>query len=221
MEVWDQPAERIYMDMDGMMINSRDNEKRMEGKAAIVWSERELAKADTYSLTDKRSMGSFSDPERFYWDVTAELYKRSGGRMDDVDSLVRGDGAAFIHGFRRDYAPKSRYLLDHHHLCEKVKERMSYVFEDREKRWEAQETILKYLNSDDVNGALEYIQKLTKRFRKEKKLYQLNRLAGYIQRNREGIWYKEAREKGISIGSGSADKAGDILICRRMKQCHP
>jgi hypothetical protein len=39
----------------------------------------------------------------------------------------------------------------------------------------------------------------------------------YIQRNREGIWYKEAREKGIPIGSGSADKAGDILICRRMK----
>ena len=29
--------------------------------------------------------------------------------------------------------------------------------------------------------------------------------------------YKEAREKGISIGAGSADKAGDILICRRMK----
>ena len=35
----------------------------------------------------------------------------------------------------------------------------------------------------------------------------LKKLAGYILRNREGIWYKEAREKGISIGAGSADKA--------------
>jgi hypothetical protein len=30
MEVWEQPAERIYMDMDGLMINSRDSKKRMD-----------------------------------------------------------------------------------------------------------------------------------------------------------------------------------------------
>jgi len=217
MEVWEDPPERIYMDMDGVMINSRDNSKRMEGKVAIVWSDRELVKADTYSLIDKLSMGSFTDSERFYWDVTAELYKRSGGKMDDVESLVRGDGAPFIHGFHKKHVPRSRYLLDHYHLCEKVKERLSPVFEDKQKRKEAQKTVLEYLNSDDVDGALEYIQKLVKRFRKKSKLSHLEKLAGYIERNREGIWYKEAREKGISIGAGSADKAGDILICRRMK----
>ena len=32
--------------MDVVMINSRNNVKRMEGKVALVWSERELAKAD-------------------------------------------------------------------------------------------------------------------------------------------------------------------------------
>jgi hypothetical protein len=31
-EAGEQPAERIYTDMDGVMINSRDNSKRMEGK---------------------------------------------------------------------------------------------------------------------------------------------------------------------------------------------
>ena len=109
------------------------------------------------------------------------------------------------------------YLLDHYHLCEKIKQRLSPVFEDKERRWEAQKTVLEFLHSDDVDGALEYIQKLQVRFRKKSKLYHLKKLADYIQRNREGIWYKEAREKGISIGAGSADKAGDILICRRMK----
>jgi len=49
------------------------------------------------------------------------------------------------------------------------------------------------------------------------KIQQLKKLADYIKRNKHGIWYKEARDKGISIGAGSADKAGDILICRRMK----
>lgn len=76
MKVNDQPVPLIYVDMDGVdmdgvMINSRDNAKRMEGKVALVWTNRELVKADTYALTDKRYMGSFSDPERFYWDVTA------------------------------------------------------------------------------------------------------------------------------------------------------
>ncbi len=90
MEVWEEPAERVYMDMDGVMINSR---KRMEGKVAVVWSNRELVRKDTYSLVDKRYMGSFSELERFYWDVTSEFYRRSGGQMDDVNSFVRGDGA--------------------------------------------------------------------------------------------------------------------------------
>jgi hypothetical protein len=217
MEVWKAPPVLIYTDLDGVMINCRDGTKRMEGKVAIVWSSRELVKSDTYSLTDKRAMGTFTDPERFYWEITGEVYKRSGGRMDEVDTLVRGDGAAFIRGFRKVYVPKSRYLLDHHHLCEKVKERLSGVYEDKRRRIKACDSILEFLNSDDVDGALEYIQNLTRIFRKKRKLYHLKKLAGYIERNREGIWYKEAREKGISIGSGSVDKAGDILICRRMK----
>jgi hypothetical protein len=218
MEVWEQPVERLYTDMDGVLINCRDGTKRMEGKVAIVWSQRELVKSDTYSLVDKRAMGTFTDPERFYWDVTAEVYKRSGGKMAEPDSLVRGDGAAFIRGFHNTYAPDSRYLLDHYHMCEKVKQRISgSVYADKKRRGEVRETIISYLDSDDVDGALTYIQRLSRRFRKRYKKEQLRKLAGYIERNRHGIWYKEAREKGISIGAGSGDKAGDILICRRMK----
>jgi hypothetical protein len=70
---------------------------------------------------------------------------------------------------------------------------------------------------------LSYIDVLSKRYRKKEKLEALKKLSGYVERNREGIWYEEAKSqgisigKGISIGSGSADKAGDIVICRRMK----
>jgi len=91
------------------------------------------------------------------------------------------------------------------------------LYEDKERREEVISKTLGYLNSDDVDGALGYIRELMNRFRSKRKLYHLNKLSAYLERNREGIWYKEAREKGISIGSGSADKAGDILICRRMK----
>jgi hypothetical protein len=72
-----------------------------------------------------------------------------------------------------------------------------------------------YCDGAAVDSALEYIQKLTRRFSDRRKLEHLQKLAGYIERNRHGIWYDEARKNGIS--AGSADKAGDILICRRMK----
>lgn len=218
LEVWEEVKNRIYMNLDGVMINSRDNAKRMEGKVGVVWSERELVRESTYSLIDKRYVGTFSDSERYYWDLVLELYKRSGGNPEEIEGLVRGDGAPFIRGFHSKYAFECKYILDYYHLCKKVRERLWSVY-DREKRFqEVKNQVMDYLNSGDVDGALEYIHSLEKRFRKRYKKEHLRKLAGYIERNRHGIWYKEAREKGISIGAGSADKAGDIIICRRMKR---
>lgn len=217
METWENLAERIYMDMDGVMINSRDNSKRMEGKVSVVWSKRELVKEDTYSLVDKRFMGSFCDPERFYWDIVAELYKRSGGNLDGVESYVRGDGAPFIRGFRDKYTFFSRYILDYYHLCRKVRDRLYALYDKEKRREEVRDAIMEYLHSGEVDGALAYLQKLMRRFRSRSKQYHLKKLSAYIERNRDGIWYDEAEKQGISIGAGSADKAGDILICRRMK----
>jgi Uncharacterised protein family (UPF0236) len=220
MELWNPPKQRIYVDMDGVMLNSRDNAKRMEGKVGLVWSERELVKCDTYLLTDKRYMGTFDDLVRFKWDMVAEIHKRSGGNLDGVEVLVRGDGASWIKGFREEHLPNSRYILDHHqvpYLCEKVKERFGTVIEDNRKCQQSIDELMKLLNSGAVDSALSYIDELSKRYRKQSKLSTLKRLSAYIERNREGIWYEEAKKQGISIGSGSADKAGDIVICRRMK----
>jgi predicted nucleic-acid-binding Zn-ribbon protein len=217
MKLWNPPKLRIYVDMDGVMINSRDNAKRMEGKVGLVWSERELVKDNTYALTDKLYIGTFTDLERFKWDMVAEIYKRSGGNLDGLDVLVRGDGASWINGFRMEHLPKSRYILDHHHLCEKVKERIGSVIEKVKDCRKSVDELMRILNAGDVDSALSYIDVLSKRYRNKDKLETLKRLSGYIERNREGIWYEEARSQGISIGSGSADKAGDIVICRRMK----
>ena len=195
MELWDPPQQRIYVDMDGVMINSRDNAKRMEGKVGLVWSERELVKENTYALTDKRYMGTFDDLERFKWDMTAEIYKRSGGNLDGVEVLVRGDGASWIKGFREEHLPNSRYILDHHHLCEKVKERFGAVIEDNGKCQQSIDELMKLLNTGAVDCALSYIDELSRRFRKQSKLATLKRLSAYIERNREGIWYEEARRQ--------------------------
>ena len=141
------------MDLDGVMINSRDNEKRMEGKVAVVWSDRELIREETYSLIDKRLFGSFCDSERYYWDIVLELYRRSGGKLEEIEALVRGDGAPFIHGFHSQYALLCRYILDYYHLCKKVRDRLWSVY-DREKRFrEVKAKVMDHLSSGDVDGA--------------------------------------------------------------------
>ena len=149
--------------------------------------------------------------------MVAEIYKRSGGNLDGVDVLVRGDGASWINGFRLEHLPKSRYILDHHHLCEKIKERIGSVIENVKGRRKSVDELIRILNAGDVDGALSYIDGLSRRYRKKEKLEALKKLSSYIEPNREGIWYEEAKRQDISIGSGSADKAGDIVICRRMK----
>jgi hypothetical protein len=59
-------------------------------------------------------------------------------------------------------------------FCRNVNEKLS--------RPSIKEKLMDYPNSGDVDGALEYIQNLTNRFRKRHKKKQLRKLAGYVER---------------------------------------
>jgi len=111
--------------MDGVVINSRDNAKRMEGKVSMVWSEQKMVNADRHAITDKRHKDSFLDKESLNWEIVLEIYKRSRGDLNGIECLVCGDSAPWIRGFREDHKPKSRCILDYYHLWKKVKERVS------------------------------------------------------------------------------------------------
>jgi hypothetical protein len=112
------------------------------------------ASENTYSLTDKLYIGTFSDLERFKRDMVSEIYKRSGGNLDGVEILVRGDGVSWINGFRLEHIPKSRYILAHHHLCEKVKERFGSVIENVKGRRKSVDELMRILNVGEVDSAL-------------------------------------------------------------------
>jgi hypothetical protein len=93
--------------------------------------------------------------------MVAEIYKRSGGNLDGVEILVRGDGASWINGFRLEHLPKSRYIFDHHHLCEKVKERFGSVIENVKDRRKSVNELMRILNAGEVDSALSYIDGLS------------------------------------------------------------
>jgi hypothetical protein len=94
--------------------------------------------------------------------MVSEIYKRSGGNLDGVEVLVRGDGASWINGFRLEHLPRSRYILDHHHLCEKVKERIGSVIENVKDCRKSVDELMRILNAGEVDIALSYIDVLSR-----------------------------------------------------------
>jgi hypothetical protein len=96
------------------------------------------------------------------------ICKRSGGNLDGVEVLV--DGASWINGFRLEHL--RRYILAHHHLCEKVKERFVSVIENvnvvpptngriKDCRKSVDE-LMRILNAGEVDSALSYIDGLSR-----------------------------------------------------------
>ena len=86
------------------------------------------------------------------------IYKRSGGNLDGVEVLV--DGASWINGFRLEHL--RRYILAHHHLCEKVKERFGSVIENVKECRKSVDELMRILNAGEVDSALSYIDGLSR-----------------------------------------------------------
>ena len=207
-------ANRIYIDVDGGMVNSWDEEERMEGKAAVIWSQKIKVKGRS-EIIDKFYTGTFNNYEELVDRIDYELCSRAKGK--EVELVLRGDGASWIRQMKRDYFPRALYILDWYHLVNKIRERLDEVFKGQAPIEEIEEELKDLLYNGKVKEAVDKLQELRSKLCAEGK-EAVRKLIGYIQRNQEGMWYKEARERGIDIGVGTAEKAVDLVICRRFKQ---
>ena len=207
-------ANRIYIDVDGGMVNSWDEEERMEGKAAVIWSQKIKVKGRS-EIIDKFYTGTFNNYEELVDRIDYELCSRAKGK--EVELVLRGDGASWIRQMKRDYFPRALYILDWYHLVNKIRERLDEAFKGQAPIEEIEEELKDLLYNGKVKEAVDKLQELRSKLCAEGK-EAVRKLIGYIQRNQEGMWYKEARERGIDIGVGTAEKAVDLVICRRFKQ---
>lgn len=205
---------RIYIDVDGGMVNSWDEEERMEGKAAVIWSQKIKVKGRS-EIIDKFYTGTFNNYEELVDRIDYELCSRAKGK--EVELVLRGDGASWIRQMKRDYFPRALYILDWYHLVNKIRERLDEAFKEQAPIEEIEEELKDLLYNGKVKEAVDKLQELRSKLCAEGK-EAVRKLIGYIQRNQEGMWYKEARERGIDIGVGTAEKAVDLVICRRFKQ---
>ena len=212
---------RVYVDVDGGMVNSRDDDneqsQRMEGKVAAIWSKKIKVKGRK-EIVDRFYLGTFNSYKQLVGGINDQLWSRCGSRRQEIEIVLRGDGANWIRQMKKDYFHRALYMLDWYHLTKKVRERLEQSVEDDGQR-QGVEKELKDLvyegKVDEALGKLEGLKTLVMGLQGQEAI---DRLIAYINRNREGMWYKEARERGIDIGVGTAEKAVDLVICRRFKQ---
>jgi hypothetical protein len=209
-------ASRIYIDIDGGMVNSWDEASRMEGKAAVIWSKKIGVKRRN-EIVDKFYTGTFNNYEELVERIHYELWTRTGDRMDEVELVLRGDGASWIRQMKKDYFHGALYILDWYHLVKKIRERLDEAFKEEAPVGDIEKEIKELLYNGEVGEAIFLLQGLKSKVCVEGQ-EAIEKLIGYIKRNQEGMWYKEARERGIDIGVGTAEKAVDLVICRRFKQ---
>lgn len=167
-------------------------------------------------IVDKFYTGTFNNYEDLIDRIDYELLSRTGGKKE-VELVLRGDGASWIRQMKKDYFPGALYILDWYHLVKKIRQRLDEAFKEQAPIEEIEEELKDLLYNGEVKEAVDKLKELRSKLCAQGE-EAVRKLIGYIQRNQEGMWYKEARERGIDIGVGTAEKAVDLVICRRFKQ---
>jgi Uncharacterised protein family (UPF0236). len=214
------PERIYYVDVDGGMVNSRDDNnkqsQRMEGKVVAIWGKKISVKSRK-EIVDKFYSGTFNSYKQLVEGVNDQLWSRCGSRRQEVEIVLRGDGANWIRQMRKDYFHRALYILDWYHLAKKITERLEQAAQDDGQREGIDKELKDLVYEGKVQEAVVKLEELKAKVRVEGQ-EAIEKLIGYIKRNKEGMWYKEARERGIVIGTGTAEKAVDLVICRRFKQ---
>ena len=128
---------------------------------------------------------------------------------------MRGDGAANITSTAKQF-PKSRRLLDTYHGLCKYTERLKEAFKGMpaRKRRAIDDALSALHRAGDVDALLAEIEAL-KSHPALVSAEPLDKLAAWVKRHRDHLWYDEARQFGLGVGTGIAEKDVDLLLDRR------
>jgi len=204
-----------YIGLDGTMVHSRENKYRQEGKVAVIYRDDQIVEVSEgrKELLGKRYTATFGSSEELGEQMYKVAYERGveGGK----EVVILGDGARWVKELQEFYFPEGRYILDWYHLERRVREAIEEMRISEEERERKKEEIREELWEGRIEGAIRVIRGIGEEERGEK----VEELIRYMRNNEEGIVnYKELREKGYHVGSGSIEKGIDVVIVKREKK---
>ncbi|MFQ6009433.1 MAG: ISKra4 family transposase [Candidatus Zixiibacteriota bacterium] len=221
--------DRFYIGMDGVYIGEVDKNKHIEAKVGLVFTdERATISKGRNILLNKQYVGTFHDSQKF----SEKLYccAKEMGIQNQTELVILGDGARWVNRIAQTRYPKATLILDWWHLKRRVWETADYLKRDSL----SEEQVVKWgkelvysLWCGDTNKALTTILKLSNEIsidlhqnvKNDLDKRSLPALYHYIKNNQSLILdYQSYKQNGYFISSDFAEKAIDVLVCRRQKR---
>jgi len=143
--------------------------------------------------------------------------QRFPGAIPERVVYVRGDGAQGIDTIAGKFRHAER-LLDQYHTLVKITERVKEAFPDLapKRRRGIDDDLSERLRAGDAQGLLERLAALQEHPSLGSK-EPLERLAAHIHRHRDHLWYDKAKQLGLGVGTGIAEKDVDLVLDRRFE----
>ena len=110
-----EPSERVYLGIDGTLVNARAQNRFMEAKVGIVFSHQlALVGTNRRQLLNKQYVGTLQSVPQF----SQQLFTTARGMgIDNQEQLViLSDGARWINKLAQTQYPKASLILDWWHL---------------------------------------------------------------------------------------------------------
>lgn len=203
--------EEVNVAVDGGWVRSRDNPKGMEGKVGVVYQGSEKVGEHRRVLRERRYVATFGSSDVAGRLIYAEA-RRAGVECASRKSVI-GDGARWISSIADEHFPDALRILDLWHLKRRVYKTV-YGCVPCEDAGEVSAMLMDTLVGGRADLALRQLDALSEKYPADR----LGELATYIRNNAEWICdYDQLRLQGYPVGSGSVEKAVDIVINRRLK----
>jgi hypothetical protein len=224
------PIPTLYIEMDGTgvpmtpwALKGRKG-KQPDGSART----REVKLGCVFTQTDTDEKGSaVRDPdstsfvgkiepaEQFGWRLYGEAVRR--GLDNAEETVVLGDGAAWITGIVETHFPTATQIIDLYHAREHVSELCKVLFISDEAKTRGYRTRWWTLLDD---GQVETILREAQRHlprsgdRRKKATSEI----AYLDRNKKRMRYDQFRARGLFVGSGVVEAGCKTIIGQRLKQ---
>jgi hypothetical protein len=196
----------LVIAIDGGMIPDRVTRDCFEAKVAVLYGLKAQVSKDRVALVDRVGYAGLEDSVTFAKRVSCLALQHGMGSAGRV--LAIGDGAGWIRRMIRDFLPGSVYLLDLFHL----KRRLREVLPD-ERDAEVLERITAACIAGDPSEAIALLTSYKPPAIPERER-DYRKLLYYIRSNAAGI---ANYTRSDLFGSGSVEKAVDLIVSRRFK----
>jgi hypothetical protein len=216
---------RIVLDADAALVNVHRSAKKVPGAVERfeLWSGRVYERFESEcggKIRFYRHLAFGGGCARAGDDVPLSFFRlvqqRFPRAIPERTVYVRGDGGTLLDTIAKLF-PKSRRLLDLYHTLVKVSERVGEGFPNasRKTRHAIADGLAALLRQGHAADLVHECVELARA--KPACAEAMLRLARHIDRHQDHVWYPEAQELGLGVGTGIAEKDVDLLLDRRFE----